>query len=44
MKLHLFNVPKLDRPKNKLEELFLAYFDCRSNKLNTANALAFEVD
>jgi retron-type reverse transcriptase len=25
------------------EELFQAYFDCRSNKRNTANALAFEM-
>lgn len=28
----------------KLEELFKAYFDCRKNKRNTINALAFEVD
>ena len=28
----------------KLEELFEAYFDCRSNKRNTSNALAFEID
>lgn len=30
--------------KIKLEELFEAYFDCRKNKRNTVNALAFEVD
>lgn len=28
----------------KLEELFKAYFDCRKNKRNTINALAFEID
>jgi retron-type reverse transcriptase len=28
----------------KPEELFKAYFDCRRNKRNTINALAFEVD
>jgi RNA-directed DNA polymerase len=28
----------------KLEELFKAYFDCRKNKRNTTNALAFEID
>jgi RNA-directed DNA polymerase len=30
--------------KIKLEELFQAYFDCRKNKRNTINALAFEID
>lgn len=30
--------------KIKPEELFKAYFDCRRNKRNTINALAFEVD
>ncbi len=29
-------------PYNITEELFEAYFDCRSNKRNTVNALAFE--
>ena len=28
----------------KLEELFEAYFDCRRNKRNSINAIAFEVD
>ena len=28
----------------KPEELFKAYFDCRKNKRNTINALAFEID
>jgi len=32
------------KPKIELEELFQAYFDCRKNKRNTANALAFEID
>jgi len=32
------------KTKIELEELFEAYFSCRSNKRNTANALAFEVD
>ena len=27
-----------------LEALFEAYFDCRRNKRNTINALAFETD
>lgn len=27
-----------------LEDIFAAYFDCRKNKRNTANALEFEVD
>ncbi len=27
-----------------LHELFEAYFACRKNKRNTANAIAFEVD
>ena len=31
-------------PKIELEEVFEAYFNCRSNKRNTANAIAFEVD
>jgi hypothetical protein len=28
----------------QLSELFQAYYDCRSNKRNTANALAFEMN
>ena len=41
MQLSLFNIPQ---PKIELEELFTAYFECRKNKRNTANALAFEID
>ena len=41
MQLSLFDIPQ---PKIELEELFDAYFNCRINKRNTANALAFEVD
>ncbi len=41
MQLSLFNIPLV---KIKLEELFNAYFECRKNKRNTANALAFEID
>jgi len=42
--LSLFDIPQKEKPKIELEELFEAYFNCRSNKRNTANALAFEVD
>ncbi len=41
MQLSLFDIPQ---PKIELEELFTAYFECRKNKRNTANALAFEID
>lgn len=41
MQLSLFDISK---PKIELEELFEAYFNCRSNKRNTANAIAFEID
>ena len=44
MQFDLFNAPKIKLPKIKLEELFKAYFVCRSNKRNTTNAIAFEVD
>ncbi len=44
MQFDLFNVPKTELPKIKLEELFEAYFACRNNKRNTTNAIAFEVD
>jgi RNA-directed DNA polymerase len=44
MQFDLFNLPKVELPKIKLEELFEAYFACRSNKRNTINAIAFEVD
>jgi len=41
VQLSLFDIPQ---PKIELEELFDAYYNCRSNKRNTANALAFEID
>ena len=45
MQLTLFNTPTpKEKPQIQLLELFEAYFSCRSNKRNTANALAFEVD
>lgn len=31
-------------PCIKLAEMFESYFNCRNNKRNTANAIAFEVD
>ncbi len=45
----LFDVVGFDNPKDlestiSLYELFEAYFECRKNKRNTANALAFEID
>ncbi|MDP2903352.1 MAG: reverse transcriptase/maturase family protein [Methylovulum sp.] len=42
--LSLFDAIADLRPTLALSELFEAYFDCRSNKRNTLNALAFEVD
>lgn len=44
MQLSLFDIPQKEKAKIELEELFEAYFNCRSNKRNTANAIAFEVD
>ena len=44
MQLSLFDISPKGKPKIDLEELFDAYFNCRSNKRITANALAFEVD
>ncbi len=41
MQLSLFDI---QQHKIELEELFTAYFECRKNKRNTANALAFEID
>ena len=41
MQLSIFDILQ---PKIELEELFHAYFGCRKNKRNTANALAFEID
>jgi retron-type reverse transcriptase len=42
--LSLFDILLKEKPKIELEEVFEAYFNCRSNKRNTANAIAFEVD
>lgn len=42
MQISLFE--KTVEPQIELYELFEAYFACRKNKRNTANALAFEVD
>lgn len=39
--LSLFEIPK---PHIELKELFGAYYSCRQNKRNTANALAYEID
>lgn len=45
MQLNLFDtIEKNNSVKISLLELFEAYFICRKNKRNTANALAFEVD
>jgi len=44
MQLSIFDIAEKENPKIKLEELFHAYFECRKNKRNTANALAFEID
>lgn len=55
MQLSLFDIPKKKEPNDfpssaghgnviSLEELFEAYFECRKNKRNTANALAFEIN
>jgi len=53
VQLSLFDIPKpkkdlkaFVKPSSviKLEELFEAYFECRKNKRNTANAIAFEID
>ena len=41
MQLSLFETAN---PKIELYEVFEAYFDCRKNKRNTANALAYEID
>ncbi len=50
--LSLFDITPIELLKSanseqssiKLAELFDAYYSCRSNKRNTANAIAFEVD
>lgn len=41
MQLNLFDTPKVEF---SLVEVFTAYYNCRNNKRNTANAIAFEVD
>ena len=42
--LSLFDEALTKKPQVELAELFEAYFNCRSNKRNTANAIAFEID
>ncbi len=42
--LSFFDIPSKEIPKIELSELFEAYFNCRSNKRHTANAIAFEVE
>jgi RNA-directed DNA polymerase len=42
--LSLFDTTPTEKPKIALEELFEAYYTCRQNKRNTANAIAFEID
>ena len=52
MQLSLFDIPKekkqdIEHEEScciELSEIFEAYFSCRFNKRNTANAIAFEVD
>jgi RNA-directed DNA polymerase len=42
--LSLFETYPKEPPKIELKELFEAYYSCRQNKRNTANAIAFEID
>jgi RNA-directed DNA polymerase len=42
--LSLFDFERDEKPAIELAVLYEAYFDCRKNKRNTLNALAFEVD
>ena len=42
--LSLFEQASQTRAKIELKELFEAYYSCRHNKRNTANAIAFEID
>jgi hypothetical protein len=42
MQLELFESNQNESELDLTEELFRAYFDCRKNKRNTINALAFE--
>jgi hypothetical protein len=44
IQLSLFDDPKKEIVPIALWELFDAYYSCRSNKRNTINALAFELD
>ncbi len=44
MQLSLFDIPPKEFPKIELSELFEAYYNCRSNKRNTINAIAFEIE
>ncbi len=45
MQLDIFDTNiEISKAKINLDELFEAYFSCRSNKRNTINSLAFEVD
>ena len=45
MQLDLFSISENNNRQNiKLDELFEAYYNCRKNKRNTINALAFEID
>jgi RNA-directed DNA polymerase len=44
IQLSLFDNPKKEIVPIALWELFDAYYNCRSNKRNTINALAFEFD
>jgi len=45
MQLDLFSISGNNSIQNiKLDELFEAYYNCRKNKRNTINALAFEID
>jgi hypothetical protein len=42
--LSLFEQVPQPKAKIELKELFEAYYSCRHNKRNTANAIAFEID
>lgn len=44
MQLSIFDIPEKEKTRVELVALFTAYFECRKNKRNTANALAFEID
>ena len=45
MQLEIFDTTiETAKPEIDLWELFEAYYSCRSNKRNTINAVAFEVD